>query len=308
MFCLYPNDYITIHCCYCLRNPTIKLTICLSLYIPLFKATDVPTQSPRTPNPSSNLRLLGEKWEGGVSPAVGSPDNRQSTKKPGFNVQTPPSMKMGETEKEMFFEEEGGIEVVAGGMESLTAADDVETNLTSSVSPSCIISSIDDLEYGDLIKVKSGECKWEHARVTDVEVGFNTIERYVKFDGDGKFEPLKNYSSTDIRRRAPLSPSRRLSNAAASTRHAQAFTPQQMPTTYSSYQPDQSPDTSPNKVAMQTETSPLKPEQLLKNDDITDNKAGDTVAAANETEDDAQLDVIAEEDTAEIRETTKALM
>lgn len=122
--------------------------------------------------------------------------------------------------KEMFFEEEGGmIEVVAGGMESLTAADDVETNLTSSVSPppSCIISSIDDLDYGDLIKVKSGECKWEHARVTDVEVGFGNSERYVKFDGDGKFEPLKNYSSTDIRRRAPLSPSRRLSNAATTS-------------------------------------------------------------------------------------------
>lgn len=66
---------------------------------------------------------------------------------------------------------------------------------------------------------------------------------------------------------------------------------------------------------MPTETSPLKPEQLLKNDDITGNKAGDTVTAATETEDDAQLDEIAEEDTAddeesldEIREITKALM
>ena len=205
------------HCCYYLRYPTLKLTICLSLHIPLFKATDVSTQSPRTPNPSSSIPLSSGEKRGGISPVIGSPNNRQSTKKPGFNVQTPPSMKRGETEKEMFFEAEGGIEVVAGGIESFTAADDVETNFTSSVSPSCIISSIDDLDYGDLIKVKSGECKWEHARVTDVEVGFGNSERYVKFDGDGKFEPLKNYSSTDIRRRAPLSPSRRLSNAATTS-------------------------------------------------------------------------------------------
>ena len=187
----------------------------MSLHIPLFKATDLPTQSPpRTPNPSSIPLSLGEKKRGGISPVLDSPVNLPSTKTQ--RKDTPPSMKREEMKKEMFFEEEGGmIEVVAGGMESLTAADDVETNLTSSVSPppSCIISSIDDLNYGDLILVKSGECKWEHARVTDVEVG-GTSERYVKFDGDGKFEPLKNYSSTDIRRRAPLSPSRRLSNAA----------------------------------------------------------------------------------------------
>ena len=67
---------------------------------------------------------------------------------------------------------------------------------------------------------------------------------------------------------------------------AQAFTPQHLSSTYSSYQPDQSPNTSPNKVAMQTETSPLKPEQLLEEEDTTDD----------------------EESLDEIRETTKALM
>lgn len=183
-------------------------------------ATDVLSQYPRTPNPSSTLLSSGEKKREDVSPVVGgSPVNRPSTKKVGYGKSTPPSMKR----EEMLFEHENGIKVVADGMESLTATDDVEANLTLSVSspPSCIISSIDELDHGELILVKGGECKWYHARVTDVDIGRGIIERYVKFDGDSdssdKHVPLKNYSPTDIQRRAPPSPSRHLSNTATTS-------------------------------------------------------------------------------------------
>lgn len=119
--------------------------------------------------------------------------------------------------KEMFFEEEGGgIEVVEYRMESLTATDVVEANLTSSVSspPSFTISSIDDLDFGELIRVKVNDNMWLHGRVSDVDTGCGSIERYVKFDWDAslsdasdKLVPLNYYPLTDIRRQFLSSPS-----------------------------------------------------------------------------------------------------
>jgi len=175
------------------------------------------------------------------------------------------------------------------------------------------ISSIDELTNYEQIRVHvhvgKGKKRWVRGEVVDAFV--HTSVRYVRFDPEFSV-PLSSYPVTDIMRVNPIP----IKNAG----HHQ-------PKNQSSVD-EEVEDTTPNKVAMQAETSPLKPENVaetsplkpenvrLENNDIADNKASDTFDGDTKMED-AQLDVIAEEDTADdeieeslddIRETTQNLM
>lgn len=164
------------------------------------------------------------------------------------------------------------------------------------------ISSIDELTNYEQIRVHvhvgKGKKRWVRGEVVDAFV--HTSVRYVRFDPEFSV-PLSSYPVTDIKRVNPIP----IKNAG----HHQPK--------YQSPVDEEVEDTTPNKVAMQAETSPLKPEDVrLENNDIADNKASDTFDGDTKMED-AQLDVIAEEDTADdeieeslddIRETTQNLM